>query len=309
MSAVVVGLVFLVVAAAGYYTAAVDRAAARQQEAVPAADPLAASIEAAQQRLTDVPGRPPHLGAARLGLRRTGPGDRGPVVLRQGRRRPAAVAGPPAGGQRRRAGRAGGAGQRPARLHHGGGPGRAGAGDQRLQRHGMGRPDRCADPARGLRRGDRGAAADAGPEAGAGLVHPGVLRRGTARRPGRCPVGAGAGAGDHRRWGGGGLLPDPPGRPGLRRGRPRGGRRPVRRRSRGGAGRPGAAAGPGAGSGRTGADDGGRGGVPVGGGGQTSAGAPRRVRRVPGVPGPGRRGRPAVRAPRRRCAGCSRRAG
>jgi tetratricopeptide (TPR) repeat protein len=65
VSAVVVGLVFLVVAAAGYYTAAVDRAAARQQEAVPAADPLAASIEAAQQRLTDVPAD--HLTWAQLG--------------------------------------------------------------------------------------------------------------------------------------------------------------------------------------------------------------------------------------------------
>ena len=65
VSAVVVGLVFLVVAAAGYYTAAVDRAAARQQAAVAAADPLAASIEAAQQRLTDVPAD--HLTWAQLG--------------------------------------------------------------------------------------------------------------------------------------------------------------------------------------------------------------------------------------------------
>ena len=56
VSAVVVGLVFLVVAAAGSYTAAVDRAAARQQQVVEQADPLSASIESAQVRLSDVPG-------------------------------------------------------------------------------------------------------------------------------------------------------------------------------------------------------------------------------------------------------------
>jgi tetratricopeptide (TPR) repeat protein len=65
VSAVVVGLVFAVVAVAGYYTGAVDRAAARQQQVGPATDPLAASIEAAQQRLTDVPGD--HVTWAQLG--------------------------------------------------------------------------------------------------------------------------------------------------------------------------------------------------------------------------------------------------
>lgn len=52
-----VGLLFAVAAAAAFYTASVDReAAARQQASVEQADPLTASIEAAQQRLEDVPG-------------------------------------------------------------------------------------------------------------------------------------------------------------------------------------------------------------------------------------------------------------
>ena len=65
VSAVVVGLVFLVVAVAGYYTVTVDRAAARHQQTVARTDPLAASIEAAQERLADVPGD--HVTWAQLG--------------------------------------------------------------------------------------------------------------------------------------------------------------------------------------------------------------------------------------------------
>lgn len=57
MSAVVVGLMFLLVSAAALYTTFADRGAeARQQASVEQADPLTASIEAAQQRLEDVPG-------------------------------------------------------------------------------------------------------------------------------------------------------------------------------------------------------------------------------------------------------------
>lgn len=57
MSAVVAGVLFLVVSAAGFYAVSVDRdAAAREQEAAVEVDPLTASIEAAQQRLRNVPG-------------------------------------------------------------------------------------------------------------------------------------------------------------------------------------------------------------------------------------------------------------
>ncbi len=57
VSAVVAGLLFLVVSAAAFYAASVDRdAAAREQQAAVEVDALTASIETAQQRLRDVPG-------------------------------------------------------------------------------------------------------------------------------------------------------------------------------------------------------------------------------------------------------------
>ena len=57
MSAVVVGAVFLLVSAAALYAAAVDRDGTRRPAtAVAQVDPLTASIEAAQQRLQEVPG-------------------------------------------------------------------------------------------------------------------------------------------------------------------------------------------------------------------------------------------------------------
>ena len=59
VSAVVVGIVLLVVAAAATYTAVVDRTAVAVPAAAttpPATDRMAASIEAAQQRLDEVPG-------------------------------------------------------------------------------------------------------------------------------------------------------------------------------------------------------------------------------------------------------------
>lgn len=57
MSAVVAGVIFLLVSAAGFYTVFVDRGAeAREQQAVAEVDPLTASIEVAQQRLQEVPG-------------------------------------------------------------------------------------------------------------------------------------------------------------------------------------------------------------------------------------------------------------
>lgn len=55
VSAVVVGFVFLVVAAAALYTATVDQGAAVRPRSVAVADTLTASIIAAQQRLEDVP--------------------------------------------------------------------------------------------------------------------------------------------------------------------------------------------------------------------------------------------------------------
>ena len=57
MSAVVAGVLFLLVSAAGFYTVFADRgAAAREQRAVAEVDPLTAAIEVAQQRLQKVPG-------------------------------------------------------------------------------------------------------------------------------------------------------------------------------------------------------------------------------------------------------------
>jgi tetratricopeptide (TPR) repeat protein len=57
VSAVVAGVVFLLVSAAGFYTVVVDRgAAAREQQGLAETDPLTASIETAQQRLQKVPG-------------------------------------------------------------------------------------------------------------------------------------------------------------------------------------------------------------------------------------------------------------
>src|SRR5688500_16988794 len=59
VSAVIVGLVLLVVAAAAGYTAALDRstvAASSALAAAPPADRLSGSIEAAERRLTEVPG-------------------------------------------------------------------------------------------------------------------------------------------------------------------------------------------------------------------------------------------------------------
>ena len=59
MSAVLAGGLFLTVSAAGFHTLAVDAAARGQQQAVAAeeqVDPLTASITAAAQRLTEVPG-------------------------------------------------------------------------------------------------------------------------------------------------------------------------------------------------------------------------------------------------------------
>ncbi|CAA9262637.1 MAG: hypothetical protein AVDCRST_MAG52-2682 [uncultured Blastococcus sp.] len=57
VSAVVVGAVFLLVSAAALYAAAVDRDGARRPATAAAQiDPLTASIEAAQQRLQEVPG-------------------------------------------------------------------------------------------------------------------------------------------------------------------------------------------------------------------------------------------------------------
>jgi len=55
---VVVGVVFLVVSAAGFYTAALDHSGASRSSQRPAAraDPLAVSIRSAQERLHDVPG-------------------------------------------------------------------------------------------------------------------------------------------------------------------------------------------------------------------------------------------------------------
>ncbi|WP_324275382.1 hypothetical protein [Blastococcus brunescens] len=58
VSAVVAGVLFLLVAVAAFYTASVDQDATAQQAAASVAevDPLTASIEAAQLRLEDVPG-------------------------------------------------------------------------------------------------------------------------------------------------------------------------------------------------------------------------------------------------------------
>ena len=56
VSAVVVGALFLLVAVAGFYTAAADRDATYEPVSTPQPDPLMAAIDAAQQRLTEVPG-------------------------------------------------------------------------------------------------------------------------------------------------------------------------------------------------------------------------------------------------------------
>ena len=58
ISAVVAGVLLLLLSVAGLYTVQVDRQAtvAAEQSAVPAVDPLTAAIAAAQQRLAEVPG-------------------------------------------------------------------------------------------------------------------------------------------------------------------------------------------------------------------------------------------------------------
>ncbi|RZU33983.1 tetratricopeptide repeat protein [Blastococcus saxobsidens] len=56
MSAVVVGVVFLVAAVGAFYTATVDDGVAAEQAQGPTVDPFTASIENAQQRLREVPG-------------------------------------------------------------------------------------------------------------------------------------------------------------------------------------------------------------------------------------------------------------
>ena len=168
-------IVFLMIAAAGYYTTTVDRAAARQQQPVEQIDALSASIEAAQLRLTAVPGD--HVTWAQLGsayveqARVTADPtyyDKAEGALRtslelRAESNDAALTGQGALANARHdfasCGRSGG----------------AGAGDQPVQRGGMGRAHRCPYAAGELSGGHGCAPPDAGARPRARLLHPRLL--------------------------------------------------------------------------------------------------------------------------------------